>query len=293
MHTPDGLLTGWICLLCWIIAISATGIAVWRLRHTLTQKRLGLFIASLGLVFALQLLNVPIASGTSGHIIGAGLLALLFGPSAAIVGMAIVLSVQTALFGDGGTLSLGANIFSMGIVASLSTWGVHRSLRRAIPVLSSGISGMVGVLAAAASTSLLLASSGVVPLNEVLPSMLSAHLVVGLMEALILVVGLGVVRSWSASKVQLVRTIAIGSLLLVALILPFVSSAPDAMESVSIRMGFFERAVEIHHAIPFPGYALFGNGSYWASLAVAAIGISIVMVMGLGVTSFVVRKERA
>jgi len=142
-------------------------------------------------VFAAQMLNFPIAGGTSGHFLGAALAAALMGPWAATVVMTVVVVVQALGMADGGITALGANVLNMGVVAVLAGWGLLHLLKRLLPRSRSGylvslaVASWVSVVVASAAAAAELAVSGTVPLRLALPAMLSVHMVIGLGEALI------------------------------------------------------------------------------------------------------------
>ncbi len=122
MHIPDGFLN--IATVATTYAASAGGVgyAVREANRKLREKHVPLMGVLAAFIFAAQMLNFPVAGGTSGHLIGAALAAILLGPWAAVLIMACVLLAQSLIFQDGGLLALGANIFNMGIIASFSSY---------------------------------------------------------------------------------------------------------------------------------------------------------------------------
>src|SRR5512141_1233528 len=113
MHLPDGFLDAKTCLLSTGAAAAGLGVALGQVRRTLEPRRMPLLGLAAAFLFAAQMLNFPVAGGTSGHLVGGVLAAVLLGPSAAIVVMSCVLIVQCLMFNDGGLLALGANVFNM------------------------------------------------------------------------------------------------------------------------------------------------------------------------------------
>jgi len=142
-------------------------------------------------LFAAQMLNFPVAGGTSGHLLGALLACLLLGPLPGTLVMGVVLGIQCLLFADGGITALGSNFFNMAIVGGLGGMAVFSSLRAVLPGSRGGVLSAVGgaawasVLLGAAACALELALSGTAPLPVVLPAMLGVHAVIGAGEALI------------------------------------------------------------------------------------------------------------
>lgn len=258
MHTPDGFITGWICIVMALLSSCVLVYALYVLRSSLNKDKI-LQMSFIGLlIFAGQMLNFPIASGTSGHLIGAALAAIMLGPYAAIVVISLVLIVQCFVFGDGGLLALGVNIFAMAIVASYTAHFVYRKLERThIALLSAS---WASVFAASIALSVLLALSGLAPLTEIVLAMASTHAFIGIGEGLI---SLGIfaylnrTRSPQISIVPFLSTLGILFIVL-AFSLPFASGAPDGLEYVALRLGFYNNAMTVYQA-PFADYLAFGS----------------------------------
>src|SRR5687767_12270263 len=124
MHIPDGFLTAASALACAVPAAACVGIGLKRAAVELDERRGPLLGATAAFIFAAQMLNCPVAGGTSGHFLGAALAALLLGPWLACVVLAVVLGVQAFVFADGGITALGANILNMGVVGALLVGGL-------------------------------------------------------------------------------------------------------------------------------------------------------------------------
>ncbi|NYZ74034.1 energy-coupling factor ABC transporter permease, partial [Candidatus Micrarchaeota archaeon] len=116
MHTPDGFLTSWICVVMLLLSLLPLLLALRNLRQSMTREKTLKYAMLAVVIFAAQMLNFPVAGGTSGHFVGAALAVMLFGVDAAVLIMSSVLIVQALAFGDGGMLTLGANIWNMAIV---------------------------------------------------------------------------------------------------------------------------------------------------------------------------------
>lgn len=194
MHIPDGFLSGRVAAAAAVLAALAITVALRVADRTLDETRIPLLGVLAAFIFAAQMLNFPIAGGTSGHFLGATLAAVLLGPWAACLVMAVVVTTQAFAFADGGVAALGANILNMGVVgalvAGLLVAGVVRILRpgRTGYLASVGVVAWLAVMLGATTTSLELAWSGTVPLHAVLPAMLGVHALIGVGEALITVV---------------------------------------------------------------------------------------------------------
>lgn len=143
------------------------------------------------LVFAAQMFNFPIASGTSGHMIGGVLAAVLLGPFAGAIIISVVLAVQMLFFGDGGLVAIGANIVNMALIGSLVSYYIYYFLKKVLPETTSVmIAAWCSVMLAALACSLQIGLSGTISLGLIVPSMLKAHIVIGIAEALITVAGI-------------------------------------------------------------------------------------------------------
>jgi cobalt/nickel transport system permease protein len=141
-------------------------------------------------VFAAQMLNFPVAGGTSGHLMGGVLAAALLGPWAGVVVINIVLAVQCVVFQDGGLTALGANIVNMGLIGSALGYGIYRTIRGTSPqrgriIAATAVASWCSVVLASAACAVELALSGTSPLRVALPAMVAVHSLIGIGEALI------------------------------------------------------------------------------------------------------------
>ena len=211
MHIPDGLLN--VATVATTAAVSAGGVggAVKLVGKKLGEKQVPLMGILAAFIFAAQMLNFPVAAGTSGHVIGAALAAILLGPWAAVLIMACVLIAQCLIFQDGGLLALGANIFKMGLVASFSAYYVYRLVSwlmgrtRRGTLVGGFAAAWVSVLLASIFCAVELAISGASPLVVVLPAMAGVHALIGIGEGLITTAVLGLVLATRADLLQLQR----------------------------------------------------------------------------------------
>jgi cobalt/nickel transport system permease protein len=195
MHIPDGFLSNDVAAACAVPAIAAVGYGLRRANVDLDDRRVPLLGVTAAFVFAAQMLNFPVAGGTSGHFLGAALAAVLLGPWLACLVLAVVLGVQAFVFADGGLTALGANVLNMGVVGGLVVGGLMLAARRArvpLPVVA-GAGAWLAVMAGAAATAVELALSGTVPLATVLPAMLGVHALIGIGEAAITVAAVSAV----------------------------------------------------------------------------------------------------
>ena len=141
MHIPDGFLTTDVALACAVPAAVAVGIGLRKANVDLDERRVPLLGVTAAFVFAAQMLNFPVAGGTSGHFLGAALAAILLGPWLACLTLAVVLGVQAFVFADGGITALGANILNMGVIGALLVGGLMHFARRLAPKAILPIAG--------------------------------------------------------------------------------------------------------------------------------------------------------
>ena len=192
MHIPDGFIDGPTSLAAAGVAVAGLGIGVRKAADALDDRRAPLAGLVAAFVFAVQMLNFPVASGTSGHLLGAVLAAVLVGPWAAVICIAVVLLVQ-ALFADGGLTALGLNIVNMGLIGALGGYAVFLGARWLLPktkggvVAASAVAAGVSVVMASAAFVLEYALGGTVDLSlgAVLGAMVGVHTFIGIGEAVI------------------------------------------------------------------------------------------------------------
>ncbi|NUQ39275.1 MAG: energy-coupling factor ABC transporter permease, partial [Caldilineales bacterium] len=128
LHIPDGFLSLTVAGLFWLLSILFILAAVPRVQRSLGERHIPLMGIMAAFIFAAQMINFPVAGGTSGHLLGGALAAIVLGPWAAILVMTAVVAVQALLFQDGGLVVMGANIFNMGLLTALIGFGVYRSV---------------------------------------------------------------------------------------------------------------------------------------------------------------------
>jgi cobalt/nickel transport system permease protein len=193
LHIPDGFLSTVVSIILWVVTIVLLGIAVQRTQHELGERQIPLMGIMAAFIFAAQMLNFPVAGGTSGHLLGGALAAIALGPWAGMLVMACVIGVQALLFQDGGLVVLGANILNMGLFTALIGFGLYRLVLNRplnVRIAVAGIAAWVSVMAAALATSIELVVSGTSPITVVMPAMLGVHLLIGIGEALITIAAL-------------------------------------------------------------------------------------------------------
>jgi cobalt/nickel transport system permease protein len=199
MHIPDGFLSNEVAAACAVPAAAAVAYGLRRANVDLDDRRVPLLGVTAAFVFAAQMLNFPVAGGTSGHFLGAAFAAVLLGPWLACLVLAVVLAVQAFVFADGGITALGANVFNMGVIGGVLVGGLMLAARRALPQTRGALLGVtaagawLAVVAGAMACSIELAISDTVPLGTVLPAMLGVHALIGIGEAVITVAAVSAV----------------------------------------------------------------------------------------------------
>ncbi|MFN2282153.1 MAG: energy-coupling factor ABC transporter permease, partial [Anaerolineales bacterium] len=213
MHIPDGFLTIVVSLIFWVVTIVMVGLAVSKTNRTLGEKQIPLMGVMAAFIFAAQMLNFPVAGGTSGHFLGGALAAIVLGPWAGILVMTAVVGVQALLFQDGGLLVMGANIFNMGILTAVIGFGLYRLVagqKRPVRLAVAGVGAWVATMTAALMTSLELWLSGTSRLEIVLPAMLGVHALIGIGEGLITVAALAYIEQTRPDLVSPEKTVQEG-----------------------------------------------------------------------------------
>ena len=201
MHVPDGFLDAPTSAATAAVAAGGVALALRGARRELDERAAPLAGLTAAFVFAVQMVNFPVGAGTSGHLMGGLLAAVLVGPWTAVLCMTVVLIVQALLFADGGLTALGTNVTLLGLVAVVVGWGAFRLLTRLLPtsrggvLTAAGVGAFLSVPVAALVFVGLFAVGGVadVPVGAVAAAMGGVHVLIGLGEAAITVAVVGAV----------------------------------------------------------------------------------------------------
>ncbi|GMV86609.1 MAG: hypothetical protein AMXMBFR80_24640 [Dehalococcoidia bacterium] len=208
LHAPDGFFSTPVALFFWVVTIAALGISLRRAGAQLDERAVPLMGVMAAFIFAAQMFNFQIPGGTSGHLLGGVLAAVLLGPYAGTIVMACVISVQALIFQDGGLLVLGANIFNMGLIGTFGGYWLYRTVAAALGgeqrgrLPAAAVAAWTSVVAAAGLTSFQLAISGTTSLPAALAAMVGWHVLIGVGEAVITV---GALSFIAASRADLLR----------------------------------------------------------------------------------------
>jgi len=159
MHIPDGALTLLICGVTYALSLPLLAFAFHRLNKTLDERQVPLMATLTAMFFAAQMMNYPIAGGTTAHLLGGPILAITLGPYAALISMTVILLIQLFFFGDGGIFTFGANILNMGILGTFIPFLVLYAALRLAPTRTGLLAGSflgayLGDLAAAVAAGL-------------------------------------------------------------------------------------------------------------------------------------------
>jgi cobalt/nickel transport system permease protein len=315
MHVPDGFLSTPVALSCAALAVAGVGAAASRSRALLGSRAVPRMGVTAAFVFSAQMINFPVAGGTSGHLVGGALAAVLLGPSAAVIAMTAVLVMQCLVFGDGGLLALGANVLNMAVLHPIVGFAVYRAvLGRAGPprvpsaarrIASIAFASWVATVVAAATCAGELALSGVVASAVVFPAMVAIHVAIGLGEALIAALVLAAVlrlrpelidrprlepAARSGSVVVLGLSVSLGLALFLS---PFACRWPDGLERVAERVGLEPSHVQLTSA-PMRDYAIPGlTSSFLATSLAAAAGTLLVFGLSCALGSWLAAPSRS
>ncbi|MGI9599559.1 MAG: energy-coupling factor ABC transporter permease [Candidatus Actinomarina sp.] len=260
MHVPDGFINAQVSVATGVISLGTLWAYVRNAKNLVADKLIALTGMMSALIFVLQMINFPIAAGTSGHLLGGALAVIVLGPSLGIICISIVVVIQSLLFADGGLSALGVNVLNMAIITSLTGWLTITFWKKLFGdsqftlISGSVIAGLLSVVFSSIAFVMEYAIGGTVsvPLGSVLIAMISTHLFIGLGEGIItaLIISLLLrVRSdlvYANTKKNRSNNLSTSYGIFIVLILsltlvtPYASSSPDGLESVASNFGFEE-----------------------------------------------------
>ena len=297
MHVPDGFINAPVSIGTGVISFATLWAYVRSAKSLVADKLIALTGMMSALIFVLQMVNFPIAAGTSGHLLGGALAVIVLGPNLGIICISIVVVIQSLLFADGGLSALGVNVLNMAIITSLVGWVTISSWKKLfgeanISIISGSIvAGILSVVFSSIAFVFEYALGGTVsvPLGSVLIAMVSSHLLIGLGEGVItaLIVSLLLrVRSdliyikTNTDKKNSMSSfygLFIFLLLCLTLITPYASSSPDGLESVASDFGFSEGSGIV---LLLDDYGISGLNNDFLSTALSAV-LGVVVVIGV------------
>ncbi len=306
MHIPDGFLSPAVAVTTGLASGAMVSIALVRSREAFGTRRAPILGLTTAFIFAAQMINFPVAGGTSGHLLGGTLATIILGsPWAATLAMTTVFVIQAILFADGGITALGANIFNMGLVGIWVGWWLYRPLQQLLGgsrgrlPLAAGIASAISVVAAAIACALELAVSGTIPLNVALPAMVGVHILIGIGEGLITA---GVLNYLVKVRPDLLPgeqpqlknwVVPVVTVLLIAGLLSlFASTWPDGLDSVAEKYGFKNKETKVVEIpTPFADYKIKGLDEKVGTSIAGLVGSGICFGIAFGVAQVVKPKN--
>ncbi|GLS05055.1 cobalamin biosynthesis protein CbiM [Chitiniphilus shinanonensis] len=283
MHIPSEMLNGSICPVSAALAVTGIALATRFAIKSANKPDSLRFAAVAALIFAGQMLNFPVQSGTSGHLLGGVLASAVLGVPYGVLAMALVVAIQSLVFADGGLLVLGVNVFNMALIGAgvgglLHALLLRRGLHRNVALM---LAGWASIMLAATACSVELALSGTIAASQVLPAMLGVHALIGVGEALVTLLLVGLLDSRPASSGSWkVATPFLGALLMATVLSPFASAYPDGLEWVAQQYGFLKESAPLFVA-PLADYAVPALGDSVLSTALAGLaGVLLVAALG-------------
>ncbi|MBE8970844.1 energy-coupling factor ABC transporter permease [Nostocales cyanobacterium LEGE 12452] len=306
MHIPDGFVSIPVAGATGLASAAALFVAFGRSQEAFGIRRAPILGLTTAFIFAAQMINFPVAGGTSGHLLGGTLAAIVLGsPWAGTLCLATVLIIQAVLFADGGITALGANILNMGVIGVWVGWVLTETLQRLfggskgrLP-LAAGIAAGVSVVVAAIACAIELALSGTAPVAIILPAMTGVHILIGIGEGMI--TG-GVLTYLGRARPDLLPgeqqefrgwSVPIVSIFLIAGVLSLFASAwPDGLEKVAENTGFLDLAQKVRIIVPTPlaDYGIEGLGPIGTSIA-GLVGAAVCFAVAFGIAKVVKPKN--
>ncbi len=276
MHIPDSMLQGGICSVTATVSVVGIIAACYFGLKAKNKPTASQFGAVAALIFAGQMMNFPIMNGTSGHLLGGVLAASMLGTPFGVLAIALVVSIQSLLFSDGGITVLGANVFNMAILGA-GAGGVLRSKlveqweSTRGKYAATAIAAWLSVMLAAFAVSLELVVDGKIDFSSVVQAMLGTHALIGIGEVVITVAGCVLLsRNWSSAGANrgLVAVPLLTATIVALLLSPFASGFPDGLEWVAEKYKFLHESAPAFVG-PFSDYAVpfFTNESLSTGMA--------------------------
>ena len=323
MHAPDGFLNLGTALATGVVSAGAIAVILRHIGGKLRESQAPLAGVIAAFIFAAQMFNFPVGAGTTGHLLGGAVAAVLLGPAVGSVVVTVVVVVQALIFADGGLTALGYNILNMAIVPAFGGYAVFTLFRRFFPanrpgvVAATGLAGLISVVFASAAFSLewLFGATAPIPFDTLFGAMVGVHSVIGIGEGVISALMISAVlaarpdlvygaRDLSAASLSgrspvLKRTFVLAgmvvALFVAAAVSQFAVDGPDGLERVALDTGLVDQAQD--HLLGrgvFAEYAMVGVGNETLSLAIAGVaGVLVTLAVGFGLFAALRRGRRA
>lgn len=311
MHIPDGFINGTTSAGAAVAAAGSLGVSLRASARNLKERQIPLAGLTAAFVFALQMINFPVAAGTSGHLLGGALAAILLGPTLGITVVSVVVIVQALLFADGGLSALGLNVVNMAVLTAAVGWLAFRAVMAMLPkrtgvvVVAVMIAAWASVVASATGFVLeySLGGQGGIDIGTVFGAMVGVHALIGIGEGLITATVVGAVLAVRPDLVTGLARYDLGrqqtapsrratagfvgggmaaALALVIFVAPLASSDPDGLERVAADTGFAEQAADHPIGGPLADYAVSGlDSDVTGTVAAGVVGLVVTFAAGI------------
>jgi cobalt/nickel transport system permease protein len=297
MHVPDGFMNVTMSAATGVISFGTLWAYIRSAKDLIADKFIALTGMMSALIFVLQMINFPVAAGTSGHLLGGALAVIVLGPRLGLICLSVVVIIQSLLFADGGLSALGVNVLNMAIVTTTTSWFIVKYWIKFIGknktsiVNVSVLAGILSVVFSSIAFTIQYAIGGTIsiPVGTVLIAMVTTHLIIGLGEGVItaLIITLlmrvrpDLVYAFDRNDKNTTKVSFYGLfiilILLLSLVTPFASSSPDGLESVAEEFGFTQTDGIVLLLDDYGISAI--NNNFVSTVLSALLGITVVAIM--------------
>ena len=297
MHVPDGFMNVTMSAATGVISFGTLWAYVRSAKDLIADKFIALTGMMSALIFVLQMINFPIAAGTSGHLLGGALAVIVLGPRLGLICLSVVVIIQSLLFADGGLSALGVNVLNMAIVTSATSWFIVKYWIKFIGknktsiVTVSVLAGILSVVFSSIAFTIQYAIGGTIsiPVGTVLLAMVTTHFIIGFGEGIItaLIITLlirvrpDLIYAYERSDENTTKVSFYGLfiilILLLSLVTPFASSSPDGLESVAEEFGFTQTDGIV---LLLDDYGISAvNNDFISTVLSALLGVTVLAIM--------------
>jgi len=297
MHVPDGFMNVTMSAATGVISFGTLWAYIRSAKDLVADKFIALTGMMSALIFVLQMINFPIAAGTSGHLLGGALAVIVLGPRLGLICLSVVVIIQSLLFADGGLSALGVNVLNMAIVTSATSWFIVKYWIKFIGknktsiVSVSVLAGILSVVFSSIAFTIQYAIGGTIsiPVGTVLLAMVTTHFIIGFGEGVItaLIVTLlirvrpDLIYAYERSDENTTKVSFYGLfiilILLLSLVTPFASSSPDGLESVAEEFGFTQTDGIV---LLLDDYGISAvNNDFISTILSALLGVTVLAIM--------------
>ena len=297
MHVPDGFMNVTMSAATGVISFGTLWAYIRSAKDLIADKFIALTGMMSALIFVLQMINFPIAAGTSGHLLGGALAVIVLGPRLGLICLSVVVIIQSLLFADGGLSALGVNVLNMAIVTSATSWFIVKYWIKFIGknktsiVSVSVLAGILSVVFSSIAFTIQYAIGGTIsiPVGTVLLAMVTTHFIIGFGEGIItaLIITLlirvrpDLIYAYDRSDENTTKVSFYGLfiilILLLSLVTPFASSSPDGLESVAEEFGFTQTDGIV---LLLDDYGISAvNNDFISTVLSALLGVTVLAIM--------------